>query len=178
MKLKFSIAINMILFALFAFAANAQAQTGKQQQIPNNPQPQPQLELAKPALFGAIIFSAPSDAKLSAFHCSDFTVVVGFDSKTDGNKQGGVSVPFLQTVASGKAIKNGSQCRYRVGAIPVGKPFKVELRVTNQKKFACDVVPLTYSYSPLKTLDTITFKADQVEERNFQVTGIKCSIVK
>jgi hypothetical protein len=176
MKIKFSIFSSMILFAALACVSNAQAQVGTTKpQIPGKVPPD--VALPKPSLTGTISFaSPPADAKLSAFECSDFTVVVGFDAKT--NPGTGVSVPYLQVVASAKAMtKAKGQCRYIVSSMPVGKPYKVELRVTNQKKFACDRVELTSTYYPPKTLGTITFKADQVEERNFTVRGIKCVVI-
>jgi hypothetical protein len=38
-------------------------------------------------------------------------------------------------------------------------------------------VPLVYTYWPPKTLETITFKADQEEKRDFQVKSIACSTI-
>lgn len=175
MKIKFSITISLMLCALFTFASSAQAQGGATKPPVPSKLP-PEVSLPKPSLIGTISFGAPTDAKLSAFDCSDFTVVVGTDAKT--NPSTGVSVPYLQVVASAKATAKGKgQCRYLVSSMPVGKPFKIELRITNQKKFACDRVELAHSYYPIKTLETITFKADQVEERNFTVRNIKCAIV-
>jgi hypothetical protein len=174
MKFKLSSIISMIMFALFAFAANAQAQTA---QGPPNASKVPHFQYPRPSLVGTITFSAPSDARLNALNCSDFTVVVGTDAKTAAGT--GVSIPYLQVVASAKAVSKGKgQCHYVVSSMPVGKPFKVELRITNQKKFPCDRVELASSYLPLKTLETITFKADQVEERNFTVKSISCTIIK
>jgi hypothetical protein len=184
MKCKLSIAISILFFALLVGASNGQAQTAQQAPGPINKQQNPskppqEYKFVKPSLVGTISFATPTDPKISAFSCSDFTVVVGVDAKTDGDKHGGVSVPYLQTVASAKAITKGKgQCSYIVSSMPVVKPFKVELRVTDQKKFSCDRVELTSSYWPVKTLETITFKSDQIEERNFQVRGIKCAIVK
>jgi hypothetical protein len=176
MKIKFSITGGLILFALLAFASNAQAQ-GNVTKPPVPGKLPPEVSYPKPSLIGTISFSASTDAKLSALNCSDFTVVVGTDAKTSPGT--GVSIPYLQSVASAKAIANSKgQCRYIVSSMPVGKPFKIELRITNQKKFPCDRVELTSTYSPLKTLETITFQANQVEERNFEVKSIKCAIVK
>jgi hypothetical protein len=176
MKIKFSITMSLMLFALFTFASNAQAQ-GSVNKPPVPGKIPPEVALPKPSLIGTINFSTPTDAKLNALNCSDFTVVVGTDAKTNAGT--GVSVPYLQVVASAKAIaKSKGQCRYIVSSMPVSKPFKIELRITNQKKFPCDRVELTSIYSPLKTLETITFQANQVEERNFEVKSIKCAIVK
>src|SRR5687768_12471627 len=122
MKFKFSTVSSMILFALFAFAANAQAQTVQNQQNPGKVSPQ--YQYPKPSLVGTVTFSAPSDAKLSALNCSDFTVIVGTDAKTSAGT--GVSVPYLQVIASAKAIAKGKgQCNYVVSSMPVGKPLKV-----------------------------------------------------
>lgn len=175
MKLKFSMAISIMLFAFFACHSIGQAQV---KQIPGPTKTPPQdISLVKPGLIGTITFAASSDPKLSAFTCSDFTVAVGTDVTKNS---GGLSIPSFQTVASAKALaKSASPCRYLIGAIPANKPFKIDLRVTNQKKFSsCDGVQLSYTYSPLKTLETVTFKADQIEERNFQVKSIKCTIIK
>jgi hypothetical protein len=151
MKIRLFIMISMILCVPCAIATEGRAQGGATRPPVPGKVP-PEVALPKPSL-------------------------IGTDAKTDP-KQGGVSIPYLLPVASAKALTRGKgQCRYIVSSMPVGKPLKVELRVTNQKKFSCDRVELTSSYYPIKTLETITFKADQVEERNFMVRNIKCAVV-